>query len=176
MEELVDLVDNTGRSRLLGVPRSEVRRRKGEFIAQGLFQPIVIVVVSDVEGRIVAHVRAESKGDDGGLEVDHVCGVVASGETWQEAAYREAAEEIGVQIYDLSLVHQGVNVYQRYRTLAFARSSEEPQIVREDEVARVFSASPEELRALESTEMRFVRGFFSDLDLAMTHWKSASLK
>jgi ADP-ribose pyrophosphatase YjhB (NUDIX family) len=170
LEELVDLVDKHGRSVVLGVPRSEVRRRKEEFIAQGLFQPIVIVVVTDADDKIVVHVRAESKGDDGGLEVDHVCGVVASGEAWQEAAVREAAEEIGVKIHDLSLVRQGVNVYQRYRTLALARSIDEPKVVREYEVARVFSAHPDELRALESRgEVRFVRGFFSDLELAMSH-------
>jgi 8-oxo-dGTP pyrophosphatase MutT (NUDIX family) len=167
MEELVDLVDETGRPVAMRVLRSEVKRRKEEFLNEGLYQPIVVVVVLDAVGRVVAQVRGRSKGDDGAEEIDHVCGVITSGETWMEAANREAAEEVGVTLDDLRLVSQGVNVYNRYRILAAARAVGTPKVVDAHEVSRVFAARPEELHALRGCEVPFVRGFFADLELAL---------
>lgn len=167
MEELVDLVDKTGQPVIMRVPRSEVKRRKNEFLEEGLYQPIVVVVVLDSAGRILAQVRGRSKGDDGAEEIDHVCGVITSGETWTEAANREAAEEIGVQLADLKLVGRGVNVYDRFRILAIARADSAPKVVNPDEVSKVFAARLEELRALRAAEATFVRGFFTDLESAL---------
>jgi len=166
-EELVDLVDSEGISHIFGIPRSEVKLRKEEFLAQGLYQPIVIVVVADDEDRIVAQVRGKAKGDDGSDEVDLVCGVISSGEDWETAARREAREEIGVELSQLTFVEQRVNVYQRHRTLAVARPVGEPFAVDKDEVASVFAASLDELRDLESTDTSFVNGFFGDVELAL---------
>ncbi|NJC12945.1 ADP-ribose pyrophosphatase YjhB (NUDIX family) [Micromonospora profundi] len=167
MEEFVDLVNANGEAVLRHVPRSEVRRRKNELISQGLFQPIVIVVVFDDDDRVIAQVRGTSKGDDGALEIDHVCGVVAAGEAWEEAGRREAAEEVGVELADLELIEQRVNVYQRYRSLAVARALGDPKVVNPHEVSRVFRASPEELRTMQADAASFVRGFFDDLNMAL---------
>ena len=133
--ELVDLVDKDGNARMPGVRRIEVKNRKEELLAQGLYQPIVVVIVFDDAGQIIAQVRGEAKGDDDSGFIDHVCGVVASGETWQVAAAREAAEEIGVELDEIRLVDRRVNVYKRYRTLATARTFSQPKVLNPAEVS-----------------------------------------
>jgi 8-oxo-dGTP pyrophosphatase MutT (NUDIX family) len=168
-DELVDLVDEDGLVRLPGMRRREVKARKAELLARGLYQPIVVVVVFDREGRVVSQVRGSSKGDDGGGAVDHVCGVIAAGESWEGAARREAAEEIGVELEDLVMVDQRINVYSRHRTLAVARADGEPSVVDSHEVSRVFCSSPDELRAMARSNTSFVEGFFTDLDIAVAH-------
>lgn len=167
VDEIVDLVDSSGTVKYPGISRVEVRERKEELIAQGLYQPIVIVVVLDDDGRVVAHVRGKSKGIDGQGEIDHVCGVISAGETWMQAAHREAAEEIGVELVDLTFVTAGVNCYQRHRTLAVARYSGQPTVVNESEVSRVFLASSDELATLVDDGTSFVAGYFDDLTLAL---------
>lgn len=163
----MDLVDADGVPRVLGVTRLEVKQRKAELVAQGLYQPIVIVVTVDQEDRVVAQVRGAGKAGDGDGEIDHVCGVIASGESWETAAYREAKEEIGVDLAKLSLVTRSVNSYQRHRTLAVARIDQVPAVVDPNEVARVFPATRKELSELErSGQAAFVQGFFSDLTMA----------
>jgi ADP-ribose pyrophosphatase YjhB (NUDIX family) len=156
-----------------GIRRGEVRDRKEELISLGLYQPIVIVVVVDDDGRIVAQVRGEAKAGDGRGAVDHVCGVISAGENWKDAARREAAEEISVELLDLAMVDQRVNGYGRHRTLAVARPAGEPRAIDTREVARVFSASLEELRAMADKDMEFIGGFFSDLMLALNHLEQA---
>jgi 8-oxo-dGTP pyrophosphatase MutT (NUDIX family) len=168
-EELVDLVDENGLVRRRGIRRGEVKQRKEELLSMGLYQPIVIVVVFDASGRIVAQVRGDAKAGDGQGAVDHVCGVISTGESWEDAARREAAEEIGVGLKDLVIVDQRVNGYGRHRTLAVARVMGEPRVINTDEVARLFHASPEELQTMADTETEFIGGFFSDLQLALDH-------
>lgn len=167
-DELVDLVDATGDIQLRGIRRDEVRDRKEEFVASGLYQPIVVVVVLDEDGRVVAHERGQAKGDDGAGEIDHVCGVISSGESWRETAVREALEELGVQIRDLCFVAAGVNIYDRHRTLAVAQAIGAPRVVDHDEVGRLLLATVEELVEQECRSVRFVRGFFDDLRAALT--------
>jgi 8-oxo-dGTP pyrophosphatase MutT (NUDIX family) len=169
VEELVDLVDAHGIARVFGVPRSEVKQHKEEFLQDGLYQPIVIVVVIDHENRIVAQVRGKAKAEDGSDEVDLVCGVISAGELWQHAARREALEEIGVELTDLTIVDQRINDYQRHRTLAVARTDDQPKVVDEAEVARVLPLRLEELRELAQEGTAFVGGFFSDVELALAH-------
>lgn len=168
IHERVDLVDASGVPRILGMTRMELKERKAELVANGLYQPIVIVVVVDQQDRVVVQVRGTAKAGDGDGEVDHVCGVIASGESWEKAARREAQEEIGVALAELLLVTQSVNSYQRHRTLAVARIDQVPCVVDPGEVARVFPATAEELTTLEGDgKARFVRGFFSDLSMAL---------
>ncbi len=167
MEERVDLVDSSGTVRSHGVARSEVRQRKKEFLEQGLYQPIVVVVVTTDDGQIVAQVRGASKAGDGDGEVDHVCGVISSGENWSDAARREAREEIGVELASLRLVAQGVNIYDRYRTLATATAVGTPRTMDLREVSSVFCATVAALRASEQGGTPFVRGFFDDLGSAL---------
>lgn len=170
LEERVDLVDATGAATLFGVSRAEVKVRKAEYVAQGLYQPIVIVIVFDPQGRVIAQVRGERKAGDGDGQVDHVCGVIASGEGWQEAARREAREEIGVELTDLQLVEQSVNSYERYRTLCVAHTKEIPHVVSAEEVSEIIVAKPDQLSQLALTHStEFVRGFFSDLQKVLAH-------
>lgn len=82
-DEIVDLVDENGLVQMRGIRRGEVRDRKEELISLGLYQPIVIVVVVDDGGQIVAQVRGEAKTGDGRGAVDHVCGVISAGKTGQ---------------------------------------------------------------------------------------------
>jgi len=166
-DELVDLVDATGLIRIRRIRRSDVARRKDQLILEGLYQPIVVVVVVDTGGRIVAHERGKTKAGDGRGEIAHVCGVIASGESWQEAAVRETAEEIGVATRDLTRVLSGVNAYGRHRTLAVAHSVGEPEVVHSDEVARLVVASLDELQALEQGATVFAHEFFIDLKHAV---------
>jgi ADP-ribose pyrophosphatase YjhB (NUDIX family) len=173
-DELVDLVDGAGLVKLRGIRRGEVKERKQEFLVRGLYQPIVIVVVIDHDDNVIAQVRGDAKADDGRGAVDHVCGVIAAGETWEQAARREAAEEINVELDDLMLVDQSVNGYGRHRTLAVARAVGEPQIIDSNEVARIFHASRGELKAMAQAETQFIGGFFSDLELALAHLGATS--
>lgn len=168
-DELVDLVDKDGNVRMPGVRRIEVKHHKEELLLKGLYQPIVIVVVFDDAGQVIAQVRGDAKADDDSGLIDHVCGVIASGETWQVAAAREAAEDIGVELNGLCLVDQCVNVYGRYRTLASARAVGEPKVLNPTEVSRVLSASPGDLHVMERQGDGFVKGYFSDLELVLNH-------
>jgi ADP-ribose pyrophosphatase YjhB (NUDIX family) len=165
-EELVDLVDARGTPRVRGVTRLEVSKRKAEFAAAGLYQPIVVVVVIDGDN-VIGQVRGRSKGDDGSGQIDHVCGVVAAGETWRVAAKREAVEEIGVGLEGLRFVLQGVNVNQRFRTLAVATPLGRARAVSEDEVEGLVVATPTALQAMMRTRATFVPGFFEDLHRAL---------
>lgn len=165
-DELVDLVDQNGIVKMRGMRRADVKHRKEELTSQGLYQPIVIVVVVDDGGRVIAQVRGEGKAGDGRGAVDHVCGVIAAGEEWETAARREAAEEINVELEDLVMVDQRINGFARHRTLAVARAKGEPTVVDSHEVASVFRASPDELRVMAAGDTVFIDGFFSDLALA----------
>lgn len=173
-DELVDLVDKDGNVRMPGVRRIEVKNHKEELISKGLYQPIVIVVVFDDAGQVIAQVRGDAKADDDSGLIDHVCGVIASGETWQVAAMREAAEEIGVELTRLCLVDQRVNVYGRYRTLASARAVGEPKVLNPTEVSRVLSVSPDDLYVMERQGGSFVKGYFADLELVLDHCGQAT--
>jgi len=167
--ELVDVVDGDGTVRIPGMRRIDVKNRKEELFSQGLYQPIVTVVVFDDAGHVIAQVRGDAKGDDDRGMLDHVCGVIASGETWQVAAVREAAEEIGVELHGLRLIDQRVNVYGRYRTLASAQAVGEPRVLNAAEVSSILCLSPDDLHAMEREGTGFVQGYFTDLDLALAH-------
>jgi 8-oxo-dGTP pyrophosphatase MutT (NUDIX family) len=168
-DELIDLVDANGAPRIRSITRGEVQARLPEFLARGLYQPIVIVVVIDRRGTVTAHERGSSKGLDGGGDIDHVCGVIPAGETWVETATREAAEEIGVSLERLTLLSRGVNAYHRFRILATAEPIGDPHITNPSEVSRIIRASHGELLQLQrSGQSRFVKGFFEDLERALS--------
>jgi isopentenyldiphosphate isomerase len=86
--ELVDVVDED--DRVIGT----VTRRR--MRAENLRHRSVGIIVRDVAGRVLVHRRAEDKDVWPGQWDAAVGGVVASGETYDEAARRELAEEIGV--------------------------------------------------------------------------------
>ena len=171
--ELVDLVDADGVIVRPRVSRREVKANKETLIAAGLYQPIVVVVaLLRQEGRVIAQIRGPGKQNDGAGELDHVCGVIRSGESWHLAAAREAREEIGVTFHTLVPVTAGVNVYQRYRTLALGLTDDEPRATDPDEVASIILARAQELEHWEAQGGRLVRGFLDDMNLAMEVFRS----
>ncbi|MFJ1560594.1 NUDIX domain-containing protein [Streptomyces mirabilis] len=113
--ELVDLVDRHGTTRKTGIPRTQADH------LDGLYLPIVLVVITHIDGRILIHQRATTKTQPGAI--DHVCGAIRSGETPDEAAHRETREETGATLTSLRLVHAGVNEHGRYRHLYVATNS-----------------------------------------------------
>ncbi|MFD8785831.1 NUDIX hydrolase [Kitasatospora sp. NPDC059599] len=87
-EELIDVVDE--HDRVVGTAlRAEVYRR-------GLTHRCVFILVHDPAGRIFVHRRTDTKLFAPGAYDMFVGGVVGSGETYAEAAVREAEEELGV--------------------------------------------------------------------------------
>jgi isopentenyldiphosphate isomerase len=91
-EEILDVVDLD--DRVVGqAPRSEV-------YARGLTHRAVFVLVRDAGGRIFVHRRTDTKLTFPGCYDMFVGGVVGAGETYDEAALREAEEELGVSGLD----------------------------------------------------------------------------
>ncbi|MFI9276013.1 NUDIX hydrolase [Kitasatospora sp. NPDC052896] len=88
LDELLDVVDH--QDRVVGTAsRGEVYRRR-------LTHRCVMVLVRDAAGRIFVHRRSAGKSFAPGAYDVFVGGVVGSGESYREAAVREAEEELGV--------------------------------------------------------------------------------
>ncbi len=87
-DEILDVVDEQDRV-LRTAPRSEVYR-------DGLIHRCVFVLVRDPQGRIFTHRRTDTKAFAPGAYDCFVGGVVGTGESYPEAAVREAEEELGV--------------------------------------------------------------------------------
>jgi isopentenyldiphosphate isomerase len=100
--ELVDIVDRNDQP-VATVPRAVMRRER-------LLHRAVYVAVFRPDGRLLIHRRSETKDIWPGWWDVAVGGVVAAGETWDDAARREVAEEIGVA--DAPLVPVGRGVYE----------------------------------------------------------------
>lgn len=87
-DEILDVVDE--KDRVVGrAPRSEV-------YARGLRHRCVFVLARDAEGRVFVHRRAADKAVFPSLYDMFVGGVVGAGEGYDDAALREAEEELGV--------------------------------------------------------------------------------
>jgi isopentenyldiphosphate isomerase len=87
-DELLDLVDDE--DRVIGTaPRSRVR-------AENLLHRGVGILVYNGRGELYVHRRTETKDVFPGLYDMFVGGTVGSGETYEWAARREVAEELGV--------------------------------------------------------------------------------
>jgi isopentenyldiphosphate isomerase len=89
MDELVERVDE--QDRVLGVVK------RGEAIRQGWLHRIASTVCRDRRGRILIHRRSEHLSRFPGHYEVAVGGAVNVGESYQDAAARELAEELGVQ-------------------------------------------------------------------------------
>lgn len=87
-DEIIDVVDE--RDRVVG----QVRR--AEAYARGLRHRAAFVLVRDAAGRIFVHRRTAHKLIFPSLYDPFVGGVLGTGESYDEAALREAEEELGV--------------------------------------------------------------------------------
>ncbi|GAA3773978.1 NUDIX domain-containing protein [Streptomyces chiangmaiensis] len=87
-DELLDIVDEN--DRVIG------QSPRGEAYARGLRHRCVFIQARDVEGRLFVHRRTPTKLVFPSLYDMFVGGVVGAGESYDDAALREAAEELGV--------------------------------------------------------------------------------
>ncbi|MEU6219714.1 NUDIX domain-containing protein [Streptomyces sp. NPDC047022] len=87
-DELLDIVDEN--DRVIG------QSPRGEAYARGLRHRCVFIEARDAQGRIFVHRRTPTKLVFPSLYDMFVGGVVGAGESYDEAALREAEEELGV--------------------------------------------------------------------------------
>jgi 8-oxo-dGTP pyrophosphatase MutT (NUDIX family) len=87
-DELLDIVDED--DRVIG------QSPRGEAYARGLRHRCVFIQARDSEGRVFVHRRTPTKLVFPSLYDMFVGGVVGAGETYDDAALREAEEELGV--------------------------------------------------------------------------------
>ncbi|WP_263171588.1 NUDIX domain-containing protein [Streptomyces sp. SCSIO ZS0520] len=87
-EEILDIVD--ARDRVLG------QAPRGEVYARRLRHRCVFVLATAPDGRVFVHRRAATKMTFAGYYDMFVGGVVGTGESYEQAALREAEEELGV--------------------------------------------------------------------------------
>lgn len=87
-DEVLDIVDEN--DQVIG------QSRRGEAYAAGLRHRAVFVQVRDAENRLFVHRRTSTKLIFPSLYDMFVGGVVSAGESYDEAARREAEEELGV--------------------------------------------------------------------------------
>ncbi|WP_055590385.1 NUDIX hydrolase [Streptacidiphilus griseoplanus] len=88
-DELLDVVDE--QDRVVGTAR------RGEVYRRRLLHRCVFVLCRDAEGRIFVHRRAAAKLFSPLTYDVFVGGVVGAGESYADAAVREAEEELGVR-------------------------------------------------------------------------------
>ncbi|WP_320780161.1 NUDIX hydrolase [Streptomyces sp. CRN 30] len=87
-EEIIDIVDED--DRVVG------QSPRGEAYARGLRHRCAFVLVRDARGRIFVHRRTATKQVFPSRYDMFVGGVVGAGESYDDAAHREAEEELGV--------------------------------------------------------------------------------
>ncbi len=98
-DELVDIVDDDDNV-VATVTRTEMRARRLQHRSVG-------IAVLSTTGRLLIHRRSDAKDIWPGWWDIAAGGVVAAGETYESAARRELAEELGVVDVDLELVGEG---------------------------------------------------------------------
>ncbi|MFE0454230.1 NUDIX hydrolase [Streptomyces sp. NPDC058914] len=88
-DEILDVVDE--HDRIIG------QSPRGEVYAEGLRHRCVFIQARDADGRIFVHRRTPGKLVFPSLHDMFVGGVVGAGEAYDDAALREAEEELGVR-------------------------------------------------------------------------------
>jgi 8-oxo-dGTP pyrophosphatase MutT (NUDIX family) len=152
----VDLVDDSGTIRLTDVPPKESRTH------EGLYGQIVVVVVWSPEGKLLIQKRGTFGEDPGRL--DHVVGMVDTGEVPEQAAVRESLEEGSVTLKELHLVEQGINAYSRYQYLYGAVSTDRPVTPDTGEVDWIQWMTEGDIRLLVRQGASFCMEFFDDIE------------
>ncbi|MFE7835180.1 NUDIX hydrolase [Streptomyces sp. NPDC057474] len=87
-DEILDIVDEN--DQVIG------QAPRGEVYARGMRHRAVFVLARDAEGRVFVHRRTATKLIFPSLYDMFVGGVVGAGESYDDAALREAEEELGV--------------------------------------------------------------------------------
>ncbi|MDQ0953691.1 8-oxo-dGTP pyrophosphatase MutT (NUDIX family) [Streptomyces phaeochromogenes] len=87
-DEILDVVDEN--DEVVG------QARRGDVYTQGMRHRCAFIQVRDAQGRLFVHRRTPTKLVFPSLYDMFVGGVVGAGETYDEAALREAEEELGV--------------------------------------------------------------------------------
>ncbi|WP_324788792.1 NUDIX hydrolase [Streptomyces sp. H51] len=87
-DEIIDIVDEND--------RVVARSPRGEAYARSLRHRCAFILARDAKGRVFVHRRTPTKLVHPSLHDMFVGGVVAAGESYDEAALREAEEELGV--------------------------------------------------------------------------------
>ncbi|RII13834.1 Nudix hydrolase [Streptomyces sp. YIM 130001] len=90
MDELVERVDD--QDRVLGV----VTRRQA--VREGWLHRVAVTVCRDERGRILVHRRSDQLSRYPGLYEVEAGGAVHAGESYEQAAARELAEELGLHV------------------------------------------------------------------------------
>lgn len=148
-EELVDIVDDDDNV-IATVTRSDMRARRLQHRSVG-------IAVISTDGRLLIHRRSESKDIWPGRWDIAAGGVVASGETYENAAQRELAEELGV--VDVEIECLGRSQYVDDELAALCRGyrvvHDGPFTFADGEVAEARWVTFDELDAMRATH-RFV--------------------
>ena len=141
IEEQVALVDETGA--VVGAASRSAMR------AANLAHLVVCVLLRDGAGRVYVHRRTDTKDVYPGL-YDPTCGgVVAAGETPDECAVRELAEELGVrEVPEFRFSTPFVDGTIRYVAHVYEVRSDGPFTHQPEEVAWGGWMSVDEVRAL----------------------------
>ena len=145
-DELVEWVDADDRV-IEVVTRARMR-------AENLRHRSAGVVVLAGDGRLLIHRRAEDKDLHPGYWDVCAGGVVAVGETYDEAAHRELAEELGID--DARLERLGGGRWDDADSMEivclYATVHDGPYVFADGEVAEVRLVTPVELHDLMATE------------------------
>jgi isopentenyldiphosphate isomerase len=138
-DELVDLVDE--RDLVVG------RATRREVRARNLLHRAVVVLCRGTGGEVLVHRRTDTKDVFPGRYDMFVAGMVGAGETYQAAAVRELAEELGVEGVPLTPVfrHQYAGPAERSWSEVFEVRWDGPVRIDPAEVAWAEWLSPEEL-------------------------------
>jgi 8-oxo-dGTP pyrophosphatase MutT (NUDIX family) len=163
-EELVDLVDADGRIQRKAVPRSRSR----DFISEGLYAQIILCVVWGPGATLLVQRRAAHADPYPGA-LDHVCGMVSTGEDSDVTAAREAHEETSVTLNHLSLVGEGLNCYGRYQYLYRGEATRPVGEITDDGVEWAAYLTEEEIRHKVRDGVPFCPGFFDDIEYTRWH-------
>jgi len=141
-QERVDWVDEDGRP-IATVTRAEMRRRN-------LLHRVTATFVFHPDGRLFVQQRTATKDAYPGLFDMVVGGTVVSGETYEENACREIAEELGVRgvpVYHL-FAHRFRDATTNSLIRVYACEYDGPVVFQPEEVADGFWAGLERVEAL----------------------------
>jgi isopentenyldiphosphate isomerase len=144
-EELVDIVDDDDNVIAI-VTRSEMRARRLQHRSVG-------IAVFSTDGRLLIHRRNESKDIWPGWWDIAAGGVVASGETYEDAAQRELAEELGVVDVEIECLGQSRYVDDELAALCrgYRVVHDGPFTFADGEVAEARWVTFDELEAMRAT-------------------------